>query len=111
MVELQKIIDLVAGDTGRTYFRFLGLDLTTYTVIGLHVKRQDGTTFTKEVEPEGASAPERGYVTWQAGDLTPGRHEAEVEFNPGADAHETLPKRYPMILNVRPELGSAAPTP
>jgi hypothetical protein len=97
------IIDLVEGDLLPVLsLRFPGLDLSDYTPIALNVERENGTRFSRPVTPDG-SDPELGTVSWQAGDLVEGRHEAEVEFVTSGSPM-TLPRRYTMILNVRSDL-------
>ena len=69
----------------------------------MRVRRDDATRFARVVTQVGASDAELGTVTWVAGDLTGGRHTAEFEFDlSGKKA--TLPKRFPVILEVRKDI-------
>ena len=61
--------------------------------------------FSREVIPDGADS-ELGWVVWQPGDLTRGRHKAEFEFLRSLDSKRfTLPRSRSIILNVRADLG------
>lgn len=52
---------------------------------------------------DGVGDNEVGTVTWQAGDLIAGRHQAEFEFTLGTDTF-TVPRKYPVELSVRKDL-------
>ena len=104
MTERQQTIYLVAADDAPDLpVRFTGLDLSTYDSIEMHVQREDHTRFTRTVTPVGAADPEAGTVTWLAGDLVVGRHKAEFEFD-SSGKKATLPRRFPLILQVRQDL-------
>jgi hypothetical protein len=100
------IVDLVEGDTAPDQeFRFLGLDLSDYSLIEMHVETQTGDRYTRTVTPDG-SDPELGSVSWQTGDLVRGRHHAEFEFTQVSDGKKlTIPRRYSVTLHVRRDLG------
>ncbi len=84
--------------------RFLGLDLSDYTTIRMMVEKDDGTKFNRDLTPSGTD-PELGFVTWQAGDLTIGTHQAEFEFIRPDTKRFTLPRRYTVSLIVRRDRG------
>ena len=107
MVTPRKIIyDLVAGDDGPPLsVRFEGLTLSLYSEIKMYVQKDDGSRFSRDVTPDGTDA-ELGTVTWQAGDLTVGRHKAEFQFTRSADGLKfTVPRRFAITLSVREDLG------
>jgi len=99
------IYDLVEGDTAPDLeVLFLGMDLSLYSPIEMHVETDKSVRFTRTVTPDGTD-PELGTVAWQAGDLVRGRHRAEFEFTRISDSKKfTLPRRYPAYLNVRKDL-------
>ena len=106
MASRQIIVDLVEGDDApELAVRFTGLDLSQYSTIKMLVQKQDDSRFNRDVVPDGSDA-ELGWVTWEAGDLTKGRHRAEFEFIRTLDSKRfTLPRKSPVILNVREDLG------
>lgn len=99
------IIDLVEGDTAPDLpVRFLGMDLSDYSLIEMHVETEKGNRFSRTVTPDGSDT-ELGTVAWQSGDLVRGRHSAEFEFTQVSDSKKlTIPRRYPVTLNVRKDL-------
>jgi hypothetical protein len=102
----QIVLDLVEGDDAPDLIvRFLGLDLRNYSQIEMKVEREDAVRFTRTVVPDLADF-ELGRVPWQPGDLVSGRHTAEFELIQEIDDKRlTLPRKYPIILNVRRDLG------
>ena len=107
MIPRQIVIDLVEGDNAPDLqVRFDGLDLDDYTSITLRVARQDNRKFSRAATPVGPSDIELATVAWQAGDLIEGQHKAEFELIQKSDSKRfTLPRKYPILLNVRKDLG------
>jgi len=109
MVQTRQIIyNLVAvDDAPKLDVRFTGLDLANYTTVEMHMKNEvTGTAVTKTVTPVGASDSELGQITWGATDLIAGRHVVEFEFTPtGGSPSFRLPRKYTVILDVRPNIG------
>lgn len=104
-VARQKIVYLVKDDTAPDLaVRFEDLDLADYSTITMEIKYADNTTASKTVTPDGSDS-ELGHVAWTAGDLKLGRHQAEFELIQVSDSKVlTLPRRYPVILEIRDEL-------
>lgn len=101
-MDRQIVIDMVVGDTAPDMtFRFTGLTLSVYNAISMKLTKPDGTTkISKTVTP--AVTATDGTVTFAATDLLVGRSEAEFLFDvDGAGAEFTLPRKYPIIFNVR----------
>jgi hypothetical protein len=106
MIPRQIIVDLVEGDDAPDLaVRFLGLDLSEYDSITMHVRRATGAKFSRAVTPNGTD-PELGSISWEEGDLIRGRAQAEFEFVQTIDSkHFTVPQRYPVIFDIRRDLG------
>jgi len=105
MVSRQLILNVVEGDDAPDLqVRFDGLDLNDYTSITMRVEKDDGTRFAQvlSIDP---TDPELGYVTWSPGNLTLGNHKAEFEFIQTDSKRFTLPRKFPVLLNVRRDLG------
>jgi hypothetical protein len=98
----QIIIDLVEGDAAPDLaVRFVGLALGPFSPIVFKVQKEDGTRFERTMIPD-LTDEELAYVPWQNGDLVEGRHKAEIELTQVSDSKKlTLPRKYPIILNVR----------
>lgn len=75
------------------------VDLTSFTDIVLRVRRQDGSRFERDAVIDDAAEGEF-HFEWQAGDLVPGLHEAEITFT-DAIGDETFPDDKPMQLVIR----------
>ena len=106
MMPRQIVVDLVEGDDAPEWpVRFKDLDLSYYSSITMHVQKEDSEKFSREVIPDGSDS-ELGWVAWEAGNLTRGRHKAEFEFIRTVDSKRfTLPRGRSVILNVRADLG------
>lgn len=107
MISPRRIIyDLVAGDNGPPLeVRFEGLSLADYSAIKLKMERSDGTRISRDVTPDGEDV-ELGSVVWGDNDLILGDHQVEFQFTRTSDAKIfTLPRRYPVLLRVRGDLG------
>jgi len=104
MTARQIILNLVEGDTAPNLpVRFVGLDLSDYDSIAMKIEKPDGSRYSKPLTPD-EEDPELGFITWEPGDLTVGRHRAEFEFLADGDRF-TLPRRYPILFDVRRDLG------
>jgi len=105
MIPRQIIVDMVDSDTApELHVRFQGLDLGDYSEIKMNVLKSSGIRYRRDVVPD-PSDPELGIVTWISGDLVKGRHEAEFQLTRTDGKVLTLPRKHPVILNVRGELG------
>ncbi len=105
-VPRQIIVDLVATDQAPDLaVRFDGLDLANYSTIDMKIQYEDGSKKSKTVTPDGTDE-ELGTVAWASGDLVEGRHQAEFKLVQTADSKPVrLPQKYPVILNVRKNIG------
>ena len=106
-MERQIILRLVEGDTGPDLpVRFTGLDLRNYSSIVMHIEYENlRKRFSRTVTPD-STDHELGSVAWQQGDLIEGEHKAEFSFVNGLDSKiSTLPQKYPIILDVRRDIG------
>lgn len=106
MIPRQIILDLVEGDaTPELAVRFVGLALGPYNPVKMIVRKDDGTTFERVMIPD-VTDEELAFVPWETGDLVEGRHSAEFELTQISNGKKlTLPRKYPLILNVRRDLG------
>jgi len=106
MVPRQVVVDLVASDNAPDLIvRFSGLDLANYSAIDMKIQFEDSTKLSKSVTPD-STDEELGTVAWSAGDLVEGRHKAEFKFTRVSDSKVfRLPQKYPVILNVRRNIG------
>lgn len=96
----QKIFYLVAKDTAPDLqIRFEGLNLTSYSNLEMFIRYASGDRLTKTITPDGVDL-ELGTVSWSAGDLIIGDHEAEFNLD-----SSTLPKQFPVTLKIRKDLG------
>lgn len=98
----------VEGDVQNVRMAFTGVDISGYVGFDMHVRREDGSKFTRagvfvEVQP----SPLKTIIDFPflAGDLTPGDHRAEFELEPAASAKFTLPAELGVDLIVRRQLG------
>lgn len=105
-MEKQIIWYMVARDEAPDLqVRFDGLDLSEYSQIKMRIQKESGIRLTKTVTPDGVD-PELGFVSWVQGDLTVGDHKAEFEFTQSGDGKNfTMPKKFPVLLKVRADLG------
>jgi hypothetical protein len=96
----QQIVYLVAKDTAPDLeIRFDGLDLSDYTTLQMLIRYDTGARLAKTITPDGTD-DELGTVTWSSGDLIIGVHKAEFALDTN-----TLPKRFPVLLKIRKDLG------
>jgi len=102
----QIVVDLVEGDDAPDLIvRFVGLDMANYSKIELLMERSDKARIRRlmEADPEDA---EVARVPWMVGDLIEGQHLAEFELTQILDDKKfTLPRKFPMRINVRRDLG------
>lgn len=100
----QIIYNLVANDTGPDLpVRFVGLDLRDYEFVYAYIRKSNGTRISKLMSKD-VHDHEIAFVSWAATDLFPGRHEIEFELITEAGLKTTLPKKWPVILNVRRDI-------
>jgi hypothetical protein len=101
----QTLVDLVARDTAEMLIRFPGFDLTTFASVTCNLVKPDGSRFSRPVTVN-TMDHEQGWVAWEPGDLAvKGRYQAEFEFVRTDGKRFTVPKRYPLWLDVRGDLG------
>jgi hypothetical protein len=101
-MDRQIVIDLVEEDTApEISFRFTGLVLSDYSTKVLNIVRSDTTKISKTVTPDGTD-DEVGTVQFTTGDLIVGQHSGEFKFtDPTAGGDFRLPRKFPIIFNVR----------
>lgn len=106
MTVVRRVIyDLVAGDTCPVLaVRFPDFDLSDYSGIDMLIRRSDTQALiTKAMTLPSSGDMEVATVKFNSNDLVKGRHKTEFKFKDGTDCFR-LPKRFPIILNVREEV-------
>lgn len=111
MARPQRIL-AVEGDVQNVRMAFTGVDISGYVGWDMHVRREDGSRFTRagvfvEVQPSAPPTPVKTIIDFPflAGDLTAGDHRLEFELEPAASAKFTLPAELGIDLIVRRQLG------
>jgi len=100
------LLKLVEGDTAPDMMvRFPGLNLAEYTTVVMHITYDSGKKVSVVTVPVGVTDPELTAVTWAAGVLIRGLHQAEFEFVRLSDGRGfTLPQGVPLTLQIRKDL-------
>ena len=101
----QPTLYLVEGDRSPPlYVRFTDLNLSNYSEVWARIEFENGTRLSREMTPDGEDV-ELALLAWEAGDLVRGRHSISFEFLGADNFRMTLPRKWPVILSVRRDLG------
>jgi hypothetical protein len=77
------------------------VDLGDFLSIDLRMRREDGTLVVRPIVIDDALKGE-GHFEWAAGELTEGKHTAEIRLVRLTDSKpETIPADEPMVFKIR----------